>query len=330
MHNIELPSAAEGKHLDFRQIGAISVSTMGLGCNNFARKLDYTDSQAVVDAALELGINYFDTADRYGYGDHPYSRPGGSEEFLGRALGSRRSEVVLATKFGNPMDENDPSRRGGSRRWVLQACEDSLRRLGTDYIDIYQIHRPDSTVPVAETLGALGELVEQGKVRAIGCSNFTAEQLQEAEETAEAHGSPRFESVQNEYSLLTRAPEEAVLPLCEKLDISFLPYFPLASGLLTGKYRKGEAPPEGTRLAFWKPREHFEMDDDLMDRVDRLAGVAEALGHSILELALGWLQARPVVKSVIAGATSPQQVRDNVAASTWTLSDEELAAVDQI
>jgi aryl-alcohol dehydrogenase-like predicted oxidoreductase len=316
--------------VDYRQIGEISVSTVGLGCNNFARKLDYEDSEAVVNTALEQGVNYFDTADRYGYGEHPYSRVGGSEEFLGRALGSRRGEVVVATKFGNPMDENDPTRRGGSRRWVLQACEDSLRRLGTDYIDIYQIHRPDPSVPVSETLGALGELVEQGKVRAVGCSNFTLEQLQEAEDAARTHGTPRFESVQNEYSLLIREPEQGVLRLCEKLDISFLPYFPLASGLLTGKYRRGEAPPEGTRLAFWKPREHFEMDDDVMERIAGLAEFAEGSGHTILELALSWLLSRPVVKSVIAGATSPQQVRDNVAASTWKLSSEELAAVNQI
>jgi aryl-alcohol dehydrogenase-like predicted oxidoreductase len=316
--------------VELRQIGELSVSHVGLGCNNFARKLNYEDSAAVVEAALDVGINYFDTADRYGYGDHPYSRPGGSEEFLGQALGSRRDKVVVATKFGNPMDENDPTRKGGSRRWVLQACEDSLRRLGTDYIDIYQIHRPDPSVPVAETLGALGELMEQGKVRAIGCSNFTVEQLQEAEDAASHNGLPRFESVQNEYSLLIRDPEEGVLPLCEKLGISFLPYFPLASGILTGKYRPGEAPPDGTRLAFWKPREHFAMGDNLMQRVGRLSDFAASNGHSLLELAISWLLARPAVKSVIAGATSPEQVRSNAAAANWKLSSEELAVVDQI
>jgi aryl-alcohol dehydrogenase-like predicted oxidoreductase len=313
--------------VDQRLIGSIPVTTVGLGCNNFARKLDYESSLAVVDAALDVGVNFFDTADRYGYGDHPYSGVGGSETFLGRALGSRRSEVVVATKFGNPMSDDDPTKRGGSRRWVLQACEDSLRRLGTDYIDIYQIHRPDSDTPVAETLGALGELVEQGKVRAIGCSNFTADQLREAEEAA---GSARFESVQNEYSLLIREPEEAVLPLCEELKISFLPYFPLASGLLTGKYRKGEAAPEGTRLAFWKPRPHFSLDDDVMDYVESLAEFAETSGHTLLELAFAWLLAHPQVSSVIAGATTPEQVRSNVAAVGWRLTESDLAAIDQL
>jgi aryl-alcohol dehydrogenase-like predicted oxidoreductase len=316
--------------VEFRNIGPLSVTTVGLGCNNFARKLDFEASSNVVNAALDSGINFFDTSDRYGYGDHPYSGVGKSEEFLGKALGSRRDSVVVATKFGNPMSDDDLTMRGGKRDWVLRACEDSLRRLGTDYIDLYQIHRPDDDTPVAETLGALSELVEQGKVRTVGCSNFTAEQLDEAAAASAEDGSVRFESVQNEYSLLIREPEAAVLPKCEELGMSFLPYFPLASGLLTGKYKKGEPAPDGTRLAFWKPRPHFVLDDDVMSYVTGLSDFAEKSGHSILELAFSWLLSRPQVASVIAGATSPDQVWSNTRSAMWKLSADDLASIDSI
>jgi aryl-alcohol dehydrogenase-like predicted oxidoreductase len=313
-----------------RQIGPLSVSAVGLGCNNFGRKLDADDSAAVVHAALEAGIDFFDTADIYGYGDHPYSGVGRSEEFLGRALASRRDEVVIATKFGISMSKTDPTMRGGGRAWVRQACEDSLRRLGTDHIDLYQMHRPDRDSHISETLEVLTDLVDEGKVRAVGCSNFDASQLDEADGISRESGFVRFESVQNELSLLRREAEDDVLPACDRLDIAFLPYFPLASGLLTGKYRKGEEAPEGTRLAFWKePRPHQRLDDDVLDDVETLAEAAEACGHTILELAFTWLLTRPKVASVIAGATTPAQVRSNVAAAGWSISSDEMATIDR-
>ncbi len=316
--------------MEHRNIGPLSVSTVGLGCNNFARKLSAEDSASVVDAAIDVGINLFDTADIYGYGDHPYSGTGRSEEFLGQALGTRRSDVIIATKFGISMSKTDKTMRGGGRAWVQRACEDSLRRLQTDYIDLYQIHRPDRDSHISETLGALNELVDQGKVRVIGCSNFSAGQLDEAEAVSEDLGTARFVSVQNEYSLLSREVEEAVLPACERLDIAFIPYFPLASGLLTGKYRKGEAAPDGSRLAFWEPRPHQTLDDDVLDRVAKLTETAEKFGHTLLELAISGLLARPQVASIVAGATTPSQVRANVAAAAWTMSPEEISALDSV
>ena len=316
--------------MEHRNIGPLSVSTVGLGCNNFGRKLNAEDSAAVVDAAIDAGINLFDTADIYGYGDHPYSGTGRSEEFLGQALGARRADIIVATKFGISMSKTDKTMRGGGRAWVKRACEDSLRRLQTDYIDLYQIHRPDRDSQISETLGALNELVEQGKVRVIGCSNFSAEQLVEAEAVSKDLGTARFMSVQNEYSLLSREVEDTVLPGCERLDIAFLPYFPLASGLLTGKYRKGEAAPDGSRLAFWEPRPHQTLDDDLLERVEKLTETAERFGHTILELAISGLLARPQVASVVAGATSPSQVKSNVSAAKWSLTAPELASLDAL
>ena len=316
--------------MEHRNIDPLSVSTVGLGCNNFGRKLNVEDSAAVVDAAIDAGINLFDTADIYGYGDHPYSSTGRSEEFLGQALGARRADIIIATKFGISMSKTDKTMRGGGRAWVKQACEDSLRRLQTDYIDLYQIHRPDRYSHISETLGALNELVEQGKVRVIGCSNFSAEQLVEAEAVSKDLGTARFMSVQNEYSLLSREVEDTVLPGCERLDIAFLPYFPLASGLLTGKYRKGEAAPDGSRLAFWEPRPHQTLDDDLLERVEKLTETAERFGHTILELAISGLLARPQVASVVAGATSPSQVKSNVSAAKWALTAQELASLDAL
>lgn len=311
-----------------RSVGSLTVSSVGLGCNNFGRKLDQADSAAVVNAAVDAGVTLFDTADVYGYGDHPYSGTGQSESFLGAALGARRSDVVIATKFGISMSKTDPTMRGGGAAWVHKACEGSLRRLGTDYIDLYQLHRPDRDSDISETLGALHELVIEGKVREIGCSNFSADQLRDANVESAALGTPKFSSVQNEYSLLRREVEDDVLPACSEIGMAFLPFFPLASGLLTGKYAKGVPAPEGTRLAFWEPREHQALNDDVLDRVDGLSAMAAQSGHSLLELAFSWLLARPQVASVIAGATSPEQVRSNVAAASWKLTDDELDAVD--
>jgi aryl-alcohol dehydrogenase-like predicted oxidoreductase len=315
--------------LNTRTIGTLTVSVVGLGCNNFGRRIDAAASTAVVNAALDVGVNFFDTADRYGYGELPFSGVGRSEEFLAKALGSRRSEVVIATKFGNPMSD-DPADQGGKAEYVHRACEASLERLGTDYIDLYQIHRPDPETPIAETLGALSELVTAGKAREVGCSNFTAAQLAEAMRASADQPLVRFESVQNEYSLLHREPESEVLPACARHGIAFLPYFPLASGLLTGKYAKGAPAPSGTRLASWKPRGHLNLSDATLERVERLSEFATSRGHSLLELAMSWLAARPAVASVIAGATSPDQVRANTAAMSWTLSPEDVAAVGNL
>jgi aryl-alcohol dehydrogenase-like predicted oxidoreductase len=222
--------------METRKIGSLEASTVGIGCNNFGWRLGEAATAEVVGASLEAGISFFDTADSYGNTN--------SEEYLGRALGSRRDEVVIATKFGSRIDEE---RQGARPEYVRQAAEDSLRRLGTDRIDLYQLHKPDPEVPISETLGALDDLVRAGKVREIGCSNFSADQLREAED-AVSGGSARFVSVQNEYSIMHREPEHEVIPECERLDLALIPYFPLASGLLTGKYRKGQPLPEGTRL----------------------------------------------------------------------------------
>jgi aryl-alcohol dehydrogenase-like predicted oxidoreductase len=303
--------------METRRIGSLTVSVVGLGCNNFGWRLDEAASAEVIHAALDAGINFFDTADIYGKTQ--------SEQFVGRALRLRRHQVVIATKFGMAVDDK---RRGARPEYVRQAIEDSLRRLGTDRIDLYQIHQPDPTVPIADTLGALDGLVKAGKVREIGCSNFSADQLREAQ-AAVRPGAAQFVSVQNEYSLLHREPEREVIPVCEKLGIAFIPYFPLASGLLTGKYRRGQAPPQGTRLA---PGGRFQdtLNEKNLAIVESLITLAESRGHTLLELALSWLAMQPTVASVIAGATSPQQVRANAAAAGWRLSQAELAAVDKI
>jgi aryl-alcohol dehydrogenase-like predicted oxidoreductase len=317
-----------GEQMRTRTIGSLEVSVVGLGCNNFAKKLNQDDSRRVVHAALDGGITLFDTSDRYGDGEHPYSGRGRSEEFLGEALRAHRDEVSIATKFGNFIGP-DPRDGGGNRRWVNLACEASLKRLGTDYIDLYQIHRPDLDTPIAETLDALNGLVAAGKVREIGCSNFTEAQLTEALAVSAESGSPRFESLQNEYSLLRRELEDEVLPLCTKEGVRVLPYFPLACGLLTGKY-SGGAIPEGSRLEFWAPRAHFNVNDDTLDFVDKLQTFAELRGHTLLELAMSWLASHEEVASVIAGATSPEQVASNVTAASWELSADDLAALDQL
>jgi aryl-alcohol dehydrogenase-like predicted oxidoreductase len=311
-------------------LGSLQVSEIGLGCNQFGRKIDIDASKSVIDAALDSGINYLDTSDRYGYGDLPFSGHGRSEEFIGQALKGCRDQVVLATKFGNPMGD-DPANRGGSRRYVRIAIEASLARLQVDHIDLYQIHRPDESTPIEETLGALNELIQEGKVREIGCSNFTVAQLTEAAEVAATNDLQGFVSVQNEYSLLHRTPEEGVLDVCAKHQIGFIPYFPLASGLLTGKYVKGQPPPSDSRLANFKPnRPHLALDEANLDKAGRLSEFAESRGHTLVELAFAWLLARPEVASVIAGATKPEQIRANAATPSWRLTNEDLAELDKI
>ncbi len=301
------------------RIGELEVSVAGIGCNNFGMRIDEAASRAVVDAAIDAGITHFDTADLYGGTK--------SEEFLGRALGSRRDDVIIATKFG--MMAPPEGLTGGHPEWVPQAVDHSLRRLGTDRIDLYWLHAPDAATPIGHTLEALDALVRAGKVREIGCSNFSAAQLDEADAVAAEAGLHRFVTVQNEYSLLHREPEAEVLPACERLDMSLVPYFPLASGLLTGKYRRGEEPPAGTRLAAWpKERVSSMLGDEQFAVVARLDEYARVHGHTLHELALSWLASNPLVSSVIAGATSPDQVRQNAAATTaWGLTDAERAEV---
>jgi aryl-alcohol dehydrogenase-like predicted oxidoreductase len=302
--------------MDTRRIGSLEVSVVGLGCNNFGRRLDSDATSAVVDVALDVGITFFDTADVYGGTK--------SEEYLGHALGRRREDVVIATKFGSAVDEH---RSGARPAYVRRAVEDSLLRLGTDRIDLYQLHTPDPQVPIEDTLGALDELVQAGKVREIGCSNFSAEQLREAEE-ATREGAARFVSVQNEYSLLHRAPEQDVLPECERAGLAFIPYFPLANGLLTGKYRRDKDAPAGSRLD--SARGERLLTDRNLDVVERLIGFSESRGRTILELAFSWLLTRPAVASVIAGATSSEQAKSNAAAAGLEPTDAELAEVDSI
>jgi aryl-alcohol dehydrogenase-like predicted oxidoreductase len=302
--------------LETRRIGSLDVSLVGLGCNNFGWRIDAEASSAAVNAALDAGINFFDTADIYGAGQ--------SEEFLGRALGKRRNDVLVATKFGMKMDEQ---RRGARPEYVRKAVEDSLRRLGTDRIDLYQLHQPDPETPIADTLGALDELVRAGKVREIGCSNFTGDQLRAAEAAVPA-GHARFVSVQNQYSLVHREPETDVLPECVRAGVAFIPYFPLANGLLTGKYRRGQPVPEGSRAqAGFGPK---VFTDANLALVESLSELASARGHTMLELAVSWLAAQPAVASVIAGAKTPEQVKANASAGVWRLTAEDLAAIEGV
>lgn len=305
--------------MERRRIGdtELEVSVLGLGCNNFGMTIDADATRAVVDSALDAGVDFFDTADMYGE-----TR---SESFLGEALAGRRDAVVLATKFGGIAYASGGS--GWGRRDAIVACaEASLERLRTDTIDLYQMHYPDPNTPVDETLAALDSLVQSGKVRAIGCSNVTPEFLDAAEAAVGTH---RFVTVQNEWSLLNREVEAALVPACAERGLGFLPYFPLASGVLTGKYRRGGGFGEGTRLAAMEYFQHFGSDENLA-RVEKLSQYAEERGHSLLELALGWLASQPVVSSVIAGATKPAQVAANAAASGWRLDEGERAAVDAL
>jgi aryl-alcohol dehydrogenase-like predicted oxidoreductase len=293
--------------IDLGQSG-LRVSRVGLGCNNFGGRVGFDETKAVVEAALESGVTFFDTAESYGGG-------GGSERFLGEILEGRRDRIVIATKFAYAGD------RGGAAENVHSAIAGSLERLRTDYVDLYYLHRPDPATPVGETLRALDELVQAGTVRAIGCSNFSADQLAEADRVAREQGTARFTVLQNQYSLLARDDEADLLPLCRELEVAYVPYFPLASGLLTGKYRRGEPAPEGTRLA------GREIDDERLARVERMTSFAEERGHTILELAISALASIPGMSSVIAGATKPEQVRANAAAAGWRLSEDELQAL---
>lgn len=290
----------------------LCASRVGLGCNNFGARIDLEATRAVVDAALEVGVTFFDTAEMYGNG-------GDSERFLGEVLEGRRDEVVLATKFGWGQEAGN-----GSAEYVRSAIEGSLERLRTDHVDLYYLHKPDPSTPIAETLGALDELVRDGRVRAIGCSNFSAEQLAEADRVARELGTARFTVLQNHYSLLERGDDDEVLPLCRELEVSYIPYFPLASGLLTGKYRRGQPAPEGTRLA------GREIEDERFARVEAFAAFAEERGHSLHELALSALASTPGIGSIIAGATKPEQVRANAAAVGWRLDEAELAALAEL
>jgi aryl-alcohol dehydrogenase-like predicted oxidoreductase len=308
--------------MKLRNLGksGLRVSVVGLGCNNFGMKLDVEGTRKVVHKALDLGITLFDTADVYG-------NAGGSETCLGQVLGDKRKDIVLATKFANPM--GSPEKRGASRRYIVNAVEASLKRLQTDYIDLYQQHIPDPSTPIDETLHALDDLVHSGKVRYIGCSNFKAWQVVEAEWTARG-GTAHFISCQDEYSLLIRDIEKELLPAAEAYGLGLLPYFPLASGLLTGKYRRNQPMPENTRLALVKRLADRYMTDTNWPIVEQLGDFCEAHGHSMLELAFSWLAGRPQVSSVIAGATTPEQIEQNVKAVDWVLSAEELAEIDRI
>ena len=310
--------------MEYRNLGrsGLQVSTVGLGCNNFGRRCNQEQTTAVVHQALELGITLFDTADIYG--------PGGlSEEYLGKALAGRRQEVVVATKFAGPMGEG-PLQSGASRRYILQAVEASLRRLDTDYIDLYQIHFPDGRTPIEETLRALDDLVQAGKVRYIGCSNFASWQVVEAQWVARSGHLSEFVSAQNQYNLLDRRIERELVAACNAYGLGILPYFPLASGFLTGKYQPGQDAPEGSRLANAGPMADRVLTEQNFEMLTKLEAFAQSRGHSMVELAIGWLASQPHVASVISGATKPEQVEQNVLAAEWKLTAEEMAEVNTI
>jgi aryl-alcohol dehydrogenase-like predicted oxidoreductase len=305
--------AARGHRTRILGEGGPEVSVVGLGCNNFGNRCDLARTRAVVEAALDAGVTLLDTADVYSQGT--------SEEYLGEILGDRRDSVLVATKFGHEMP-GGPDVARGSREWIRWACEQSLRRLRTDVIDLYQYHRPDGVTPLDETVGAMEELVEEGKVRWIGSSNFSPELVEEAERIAVASGRARLVSAQNRYSFVNREAEDELLPTCERLRIGVLPYFPLESGLLTGKYMRGVTPTEG-RLA----QRPDWLSDEAFDRVDALQRFADERGASLLEVAVGGLLAMPAIASVIAGATTPEQVRANVAAGAWEPDPDDVAAL---
>lgn len=300
----------------------LRVSVVGLGCNNFGGRIDLEASRRVVHKALDLGVTLFDTADIYG-------ERGGSETCLGQILGDRRKDIVLATKFGMPMDAAE-TLKGGSRRYIMAAVEASLRRLRTDWIDLYQLHRPDPLTPIEETLRALDDLVRQGKVRYVGCSNLAGWQVVEAQWTAKHLGLNAFVSCQDEYSLVVRGIERDLLPAMQAYGLGLLPFFPLASGLLSGKYQRNAPLPTGTRLANTQRLADRYLTDANWQVVERLAPFCAARGHSLLELAFSWLAARPQVASVIAGATKPEQIEQNVAAAGWRLGPEDLAEIDRL
>ena len=300
----------------------LQASIVGLGCNNFGRSADLAASRKVVHKALDLGITVFDTADIYG-------NRGDSETYLGEILGDRRKDIVLATKFGMPMDEVE-TLKGASRHYIMRAVDASLRRLRSDWIDLYQLHCPDALTPIEETLRALDDLIRQGKVRQIGCSNLAAWQIMEAQWTARYLGLNAFVSCQDEYSLLMREPERELIPAMQAYGLGLLPYFPLASGLLTGKYKRNAPMPEGTRLASIEKFAERFLTAENWRIVERLAAFCADRSRSLLELAFSWLAARPIVSSIIAGATSSAQVEQNVRAVDWTLTPEDMAEIDRL
>jgi aryl-alcohol dehydrogenase-like predicted oxidoreductase len=309
--------------METRKLGksGIAVSVIGLGCNNFgAMKVEA--SRAVVDRAIAAGITLFDTADVYG-------NRGGSEEQLGEILGPRRKDIVLATKFAMPMDDSG-AKSGASAAYIREACDASLKRLKTDWIDLYQQHRPDPNTPIEETLGALDDLVRQGKVRAIGCSNLPADQLTTAQDVSRAQHQAAYVTAQDQYSLLVRGVETTLVPTLEKEGMGLLPYFPLASGLLTGKYEKGKDIPAGTRYARMGRFGETYMTDENWKIVESLTAFATGRGHTLLELAFAWLLSRPYLSSVIAGATRPEQIEQNAKAAAWKLTPAEVADVDKL
>ena len=310
--------------MEYRNLGSsgLRVSLVGLGCNNFGMRLELEQTRAVVDRAFYLGITFFDTADMYG------SR-GGSETQLGKILGHRRKDIVLASKFGMAMSD-DGTKIGASRRYIMSAVEDSLRRLKTDWIDLYQLHQPDPLTPLDETMQALDDLVTQGKIRYIGCSNLPSWQVVESQWLSKSMGLNRFVSCQDEYNILNRDVESELIPAMQKYGCGLLPYFPLASGLLTGKYKRTEMP-EGARLTDMPTfANRIYLTDENFDIVDRLKKFANKTGHSILELAFGWMASRPTTASIIAGATKAEQIDANVAAINWVLSQSEIDEVDKI
>ena len=310
--------------MEIRNLGSsgLRVSAVGLGCNNFGQRIDLETSRKVIHKAIDLGITLFDTADIY-------AGQGGSETVLGSVLGDRRKDIVLATKYSKPM-ATDGTKQGASRRYIMNAVDASLTRLKTDYIDLYQQHDYDPLTPLDETLRALDDLIRQGKVRYIGNSNFPAWRIAEAEFTARAMNASRFISCQDEYSLVVRGIENELLPAAQQYGLGLLPFFPLASGLLTGKYKRGEAAPDDTRFGKMPRLRDQYVTPRNEEVVEKLKKFAEARGHSMLELAFSWLAARPQVASVIAGATRIEQVEQNVNAIAWRLSAEEMAEIDQI
>lgn len=313
--------------MEYRNLGqsGLKVSIVGLGCNNFGMLIDQQQTNAVVSAALDQGITFFDTADIYG-------GKGKSERYLGRALGKNRDKVVIATKFGNPMGDG-VYETGASRRYIMRAVEGSLRRLGTDYIDLYQIHTPDPSTPVEETLRAMDDLVRDGKVRYIGCSNFIGWQLVEAQWIAQTSGSECLVSAQNRYSLLSREIETDLIPASEKYGVGILPFFPLESGLLTGKYTAGKAPKKGTRWHAWQGRGAMAdafWSAERFGQVEKLQEICDRYDHSLLEMAIGWLADNPNVSSVIAGATKPVQIKANVRAAAFRPTLDEKQEINEV
>ena len=310
--------------MDYRRLGhsGLWVSAVGIGCNNFGAKCDEAATRAVVHACLDAGISLFDTADMYG-------NRGGSETLLGRILGHHRKDIVLASKFGLPMGEG-PYLNGAGRHYIMRAVEDSLRRLRTDHLDLYQVHRPDPATPIEETLRALDDLVRDGKVRYVGCSNFAGWQLAEAEWAARAGGTVRFISAQNEYSLVDRRIEGDLVPAANAYGVGILPYFPLANGLLTGKYQRNHAMPDGARMTERPTRAEEVLTDRNWTIAEKVADYAAARGHSLLEAAIGWLASQDHVPSVIAGATTAEQVAQNAAAADWRMTAEEIADINAL